>query len=100
MPDAGRGTALRADLAVPLLQAAMRNPRALPLSSIVCTAVLSRPRRATTLTGAEGGDSERADHHVYAWPLFRIRALEPVVPATGRQGFWHHQVPLPEEIAA
>lgn len=83
-PDAG-GTALDPGLARILLQRCLETRDAVPLSVVVCTAFLGIPRKATALFR---GDSDRIDHHVWAWPLSDVRPLYPPQPATGSQGFW------------
>jgi hypothetical protein len=34
-------------------------------------------------------DSDRIDHHKFAWPLRDVQPFEPPVPARGSQGFWN-----------
>ena len=80
-----QGTALDEDIARPYLEKVLTAPGSAPLSAVVCTAVLGRPRRATALFG--GADSNRVDHHVWAWPLTEIEPCPPY-PARGAQGFW------------
>lgn len=84
-------TALHPDIALPLLERALTTPRALPLSSIVGTAVLGTPRRATEIIHEFGGpasDSDRHAHSNWAWPLLDIEPLLPPVERRGAQGFW------------
>ncbi|NKE43550.1 ASCH domain-containing protein [Roseomonas frigidaquae] len=94
--EEGRGTALRAELAVPLLEKVLKDPRCVPMSSIICTVIIAPSRSARALTGAEGGDSDRASEHVFAWPLRSIQPVQPMIPARGKQGFWLY----PVEVAA
>jgi hypothetical protein len=82
-----KGAALRAE-AMPLLRQVLDGQVTLPHSHILCTVTLGRPIRATELP-AEWADSERADHHVFGWPMLDIEPLTPPEPATGAQGFWH-----------
>jgi len=84
--DGGFGTGLTVGPAIALLDRALSAPGMLPLSAVVCTAVLGRPVRAAELVAA--GDSDRVDHHVWGWPLTDVRVLAPYVPARGAQGFW------------
>lgn len=78
------GHALVAHLAKPLLDVAITSPGRLELSHVVCTAILGEPRLATALYP----DSDRVDHHIWAWPLTGIERLAPPTPAKGAQGFW------------
>lgn len=82
------GTAMRIDLALPLLERCLLSGHKLPLSSVICTAVLGEPRRCTDMAEALQADSDRIDHHMWAWPMLSIQAVEPVAPARGAQGFW------------
>lgn len=77
--------------ALPLLEGWLQNPGRLPLSSILGTAVIGEPRRDAELLAEFGGpvmDSDRAEHHNWAWPLSDIEHLEPFHPAKGALGFW------------
>ena len=84
-------TALRAAVALPLLERWRHEPGLLPLSSIIGSAVLGKPKRAFDIAGEFGGtlnDSDRYEHCNWAWPLTEVAALEPIAPAKGHQGFW------------
>jgi hypothetical protein len=72
---------------IPLLERWMLSPGMLPLSAMVCTAVLGLPRLATEIYSGTI-DSDRIDHQTWGWPLRDIEVLEPVVPMRGAQGFW------------
>jgi hypothetical protein len=85
------GTSLIIDIARPLLEAWHTSPGMLPLSSIVCTAVLGYPIKSADYALARRaftGDSDRIDHTKWGWPLAAVERLEPFVPAKGAQGFW------------
>lgn len=82
------GTSLDVAIATPLLERWMTAPTQLPLSSVLGTALLGTPIRCTEMTEAQGVDSDRVDHHMWAWPLTAIEPLEPFAPARGAQGFW------------
>lgn len=95
LQDQGRGwgTALVVEPSIALLERVHHTPGILPLSHVVCTAVLGTPRRATEIAreiyGSDGvNDSDRIDHAMWGWPLTAIERLEPPVPARGAQGFW------------
>lgn len=85
------GTSLIIDRARQLLEAWHTAPGMLPLSSVVCTAVLGTPITAADYAlacGVVAADSDRIDHTKWGWPLSAIEVLEPFLPATGAQGFW------------
>jgi hypothetical protein len=87
----GMLTSLIADIAVPLLERWHTSPGALPLSSVLCTAILGQPLTAAQYAaqhGATPADSDRIDHTKWGWPLTAIEVLEPFMPAKGAQGFW------------
>lgn len=87
--DLERGdTSLISWMAEPLLRRWLNAPRDLPLSSIICTAVVGPPIRAADLGSSAVADSDRLDHTVWGWPLTQIEAVEPMVPARGAQGLW------------
>lgn len=69
------------------------SPLILPLSCIVCTAVIGRPKRgdecAQEFGWARGGnDSDRDAHFNWGWPMTDVQPVIPPVPARGAQGFW------------
>jgi hypothetical protein len=82
------GTSLIVAKARPLLEAWHTSPGMLPLSSVLCTAVLGVPITAAQYARAFKGDSDRINHMMWGWPLTEIEVLEPFVPAKGMQGFW------------
>lgn len=59
----------------------------LPLAAGLGTAVLGRPRRVTDLFSGSP-DSDRLDHHMWAWPLTEVDVWVPPIPMRGAQGFW------------
>lgn len=85
------GTSLTVAVALRLLHRWLPSPGMLPLSSIVCTAVLGTPITARAYAARHGvtaQDSDRIDHTKWGWPLTGIEVCEPFVPAKGAQGFW------------
>jgi hypothetical protein len=89
--EGGKGTSLIPEIALPLLESWHTTPGALPLSSVLCTAVLGVPITAAQYAerfDVTAVDSNRIDHSKWGWPLTRIEVLEPFVPAKGMQGFW------------
>lgn len=77
--------------AIDVLSKALQAPGILPLSHIVCTAVLGAPVQSWQIVGEFGGainDSDRAEHCNFAWPLADVTEMRPPVPAKGSQGFW------------
>lgn len=90
------GTSLIVDKAMPLLERWHTSLGMLPLSSVLCTAILGRPITAAAYAARNGSavaDSDRIDHTKWGWPLVDIEQVEPFVPAKGAQGFWHWKVP-------
>jgi hypothetical protein len=86
----GTDTSLVPEIALPLLEAWHTTPGMLPLSSVLCTAVLGEPITAAQYAKRRGfvGDSDRIAHNKWGWPLTDVERLEPFVPAKGAQGFW------------
>ncbi|RUV65186.1 MAG: hypothetical protein E5X35_11705 [Mesorhizobium sp.] len=83
-------TALKPE-ALAMLERWHSNPLALPLASILGTAVLGQPKLGTAIIPEFGGkvnDSDRQAHSNWAWPLTDIVLIEPIRPAKGAQGFW------------
>nr|WP_294566958.1 ASCH domain-containing protein [uncultured Rhodopila sp.] len=80
-----------------LLDLVLTAPGLLPLSSVLCTAVLGQPIRDNDLAERLGlpavNDSDRSEHSSWGWPLTDIVRLEPFVPAKGAQGFWQWTPP-------
>jgi hypothetical protein len=85
--DSGE-TALRIDVARPIVERALTSPGAFPRAAGLGTAVLRQPVLAAELFADKVEDSDRIDHTIWAWPLTEIRCFEPIVPARGLQGFW------------
>jgi hypothetical protein len=88
-----RGQALVATRAREILEGWKRGTVALPLSSIVCTAVLGSPMSPAEVKATWGNDSDRVEHFSWAWPLHDVRPEHPIVPARGAQGFWRWTPP-------
>jgi hypothetical protein len=89
--DGAAGTSLVPEIALPLLEAWHTSPGMLPLSSVLCTAMLGEGITATAYArrhGVTAADSDRIDHTKWGWPLTDIEVLVPFVPAKGMQGFW------------
>lgn len=82
---------------IELLTKVLMAPGSLPLSSVLCTAVLGLPIRDNLLAQKLGipavHDSDRGEHSSYGWPLTDIVKLQPFVPARGAQGFWPWRQP-------
>ena len=91
--EQGWGTALKAKAALEILLRVQAEPARLPLSSVVCTAVIGKPMPASEVVveaygEAFQGDSNRIDHQVFGWPMSEVKRLTPPMPARGAQGFW------------
>jgi hypothetical protein len=82
------GTSLVPEIAIPALERWHTSPGALPLSTVLCTAILGQPIKATDYAESRGIDSDRIDHAKYGWPLAGIEPVIPMAPARGMQGFW------------
>lgn len=86
-----RYSSLIPDVATPLLErlrAAHKCAGVLPLAAGLGTAVLGKPRHVASLFNSPA-DSDRIDHHMWAWPLTDIEPFVPPLPARGAQGFWN-----------
>ncbi|WP_439604537.1 hypothetical protein [Shinella sp.] len=84
---------LHGEAAIPLLQGASKDPAGLPLSHVLCTAILGTPKPGDECArefGVDAGnDSDRDGTFNWGWPLTEIEPLAPPVPARGAQGFWN-----------
>lgn len=101
-------TCLIREIALPLLERVYRSleksldntlfgtseAASLPLSHIICTAVIGEPRRGD-VCAAEfgdgdgcGNDSDRDGTFNWGWPMLDVRAVIPPLPARGAQGLW------------
>lgn len=83
-------TSLIPEIARPLIEkllAAHKCQGVLPLACGLGTAVLGKPRNLSALF--KSPDSDRIDHHMWAWPLFDIQRFDEPVPMRGLQGFWN-----------
>lgn len=103
-PDGETPPCLHADKAVPFLERVLVGLKggegplfgepvySLPLSHVVCTAVLGQPKRgddcAREFGFDAGNDSKRDGTFNWGWPLGEIEPLIPPAPARGAQGFW------------
>lgn len=96
--EEGWGTALVVEPAMEILLRIQADPKSIPLSHVLCTAVLGKPvpaSEAVVQVYGENfrGDSNRIDHQVFGWPVSEIRRLEPPEPVRGAQGFWNWTPP-------
>lgn len=79
---------------LPLLERAVAEPKWLPLSAGLGTALMGRSVLSSALWPGEfRNDSDRLDKANWALPLSKIDRWEPVVPARGFQGWptWQGQ---------
>jgi hypothetical protein len=86
-----RVSSLIPDKARPLLERLLGSYKCqgvVELSAALGTAVLGKPRHVASLFNSPA-DSDRIDHHMWAWPLTNIRVYAPPVPVKGAQGFWN-----------
>lgn len=103
--EQGCGTALVVEPAVELLLRIQADPKCIPLSHVLCTAVIGKPvpaAEAVAKVYGENfkGDSNRIDHQVFGWPVGKIHRLEPPVPERGAQGFWNWTPLISPEVSA
>lgn len=96
-PERHGSPCLHADKARPLIDSALRNPAGLPLSHILCTAIVGEPKRgdgcAAEFGQGAGNDSDREGTFNWGWPLTDIEPLDPPEPAKGLQGLWNWSAP-------
>ena len=86
--DGEVGTSLVPSIAIPLLERWHTSPELVPLSTVLCTAILGAPIPAGRYAKSRGIDSDRIDHGKWGWPLTDIVPVIPMAPARGAQGFW------------
>ena len=85
-----RISSLRASIAMPLLErlrAAHKARGVVEMSAGLGTAILGTPKLVSALFSSPA-DSDRIDHHMYAWPLTEIEPFKAPIPCRGMQGFW------------
>lgn len=78
--------------ALEILDKAHADPAILPLSAVVCTAMVGGPVRSHEIRAELGGpvnDSDRPEHSNWAWPMLDVEELMPPVEARGAQGLWN-----------
>lgn len=77
----------------PLLSELFKDPTAVPLSHVVCTAILGEPKSgadcAREFGPDHGNDSDREGTFNWGWPLTDVLPLAPPIPYRGAQGFWN-----------
>jgi hypothetical protein len=86
-----RISSLRAEIAMPLLlrlRAAYKGQGIVELAALLGTAILGKPKSVSSLFSSPA-DSDRIDHHMWAWPLTDIQPFEAPAPMRGAQGFWN-----------
>lgn len=85
-----RISSLRSEIAIPLLariRAAHKCRGVVEMSAALGTAVLGKPKSVAALFNSPA-DSDRIDHHMWAWPLTDIKPFPEPIPCRGMQGFW------------
>jgi hypothetical protein len=87
-------TCLRSEIALPFLEAVVTKKVIVPLSAILCTAILGMPRHGSDIArdfgmpaGSLPNDSDRDEHANYGWPLADIDVVMPPVSFRGKQGW-------------
>jgi len=91
-----RISSLHAELAMPLLER-VRNAHkcrgVVELSAGLGTAILGTPKSVSALFNSPA-DSDRIDHHMWAWPLTDVRPFDLPFHIQGSQGFWNNAYPV------
>lgn len=85
-----RISSLRAEIAMPLLtrlRSAYKCQGVVELAAGLGTAILGKPKSVSALFNSPA-DSNRIDHHMWAWPLTDIQPFSEPIPMRGAQGFW------------
>lgn len=85
-----RVSSLIAKKARPLLErlrSAYKCQGVLELSAGLGTVVLGKPRHVSSLFNSPA-DSDRIDHHMWAWPMLDVEPFSAPAPMRGMQGFW------------
>lgn len=85
---------LRREEALELLTRARKQMHLMPLSAVIGTATLGKPKRGDECAremglGEAGNDSDRAGTFNWGWPMLDIEPWLPPVPAKGMQGLWN-----------
>jgi hypothetical protein len=86
-------TSLLPERALPLLRKifdARKCRGVVNLSAALGTARLCSPYDVDRLF--KKPDSDRVEHHMFAWPLKDIQAFVEPIPMSGAQGFWNAQI--------
>ena len=86
-----RISSLRAEIAMPLLlrlRAAYKGQGVVELAAGLGTAILGKPKSVSALFSSPA-DSDRIDHHMWAWPLTDIHRFSSPQHVRGAQGFWN-----------
>jgi sigma54-dependent transcription regulator len=64
----------------------------LPLSHVLCTAVVGKSVQSYEIAaefGASVNDSDRHEHANWAWPMLDVQRMAPPIEARGAQGLWN-----------
>ena len=64
------------------------------MSAGLGTAILRTPISVSALFNSPA-DSDRIDHHMWAWPLTDILKFDAPIPMRGMQGFWNWPLAVP-----
>jgi hypothetical protein len=90
-------TGLLPEIAIPVLQAMLAEPKLVPRSCILGFATLGTPVKNEELEAIAGlpilSDLTREEDTLWGWPMNDITPIEPVVPAKGSRGWWSIKLP-------
>lgn len=86
---------LKPDLAIPVLEAALRGE--LPLAAGLGTMIVGEPRLGTDIAVEFGvpraNDSDRDEHSTWGWPMLDVERWAEPIPMRGAQGLWNWPTP-------
>jgi hypothetical protein len=90
-PISAAETCLKPDIAIPVLQEALRGN--LPFAAGIGTAMVGEARLGTHIAEEFGvpraNDSDRDQHANWGWPMLDIERWPDPVPMRGAQGLWN-----------
>jgi ASCH domain. len=90
-PISAGETCLKPEIAIPILQSALRGQ--LPFAAGIGTAIVGEPRLGPEIAEEFGvpraNDSDRDEHANWGWPMLDIEPWADPIPCKGAQGLWN-----------
>lgn len=90
-PIAAGETCLLPDVAIPILQSALRGE--LPIGAGIGTAIVGEPRLGTVIAAEfcahRANDSDRDEHANWGWPMLEIEPFDSPIARKGAQRLWN-----------